>query len=213
VSSTKQKLKPRARFHRETPEDRRRQLGEAALRCIRRHGNAGVSVRQIAAEAGVTQGLITHHFGEINELIAYAFDLMSEGLLQDILKAVQAAEPTPQARLEAFIAASFSPILMDREVLSVWVVFWGLILHSPRMSASQRQEYGDYVTAVEGLISSLAADEGFNVADIRLAAKAFTALMDGLWLAWCLNPDAFRPEDGMDMCRRWIEGLRRGAYG
>jgi hypothetical protein len=102
---------------------------------------------------------------------------------------------------------------MDREVLSVWVVFWGLILHSPRMSASQRQEYGDYVTAVEGLISSLAADEGFNVADIRLAAKAFTALMDGLWLAWCLNPDAFRPEDGMDMCRRWIEGLRRGAYG
>jgi len=213
VSSTKQKLKPRARFHREAPEDRRRQLGEAALRCIRRHGNAGVSVRQIAAEAGVTQGLITHHFGEINELVAYAFDLMSEGLLQDILKTVQAAEPTPQARLEAFIAASFSPMLMDREVLSVWVVFWGLILHSPRMSASQQQEYGDYVTAVEGLISSLAADEGFKVADIRLTAKAFTALMDGLWLAWCLNPDAFRPEDGVDMCRRWVEGLRRGAYG
>lgn len=212
MSSTKQKLKPRARFHREAPEDRKRQLGEAALRCIRRHGNAGVSVRQIAAEAGVTQGLITHHFGEINELVAYAFDLMSEGLLQDILKAVEAAEPTPQARLEAFIAASFSPILMDRDVLSVWVVFWGLILHSPRMGASQQQEYGDYVGAVEGLISSLAIEEGFKVADIRLTAKAFTALMDGLWLAWCLNPDAFRPEDGVDMCRRWIEGLRRGAY-
>jgi TetR/AcrR family transcriptional regulator, transcriptional repressor of bet genes len=208
----KQKVKPRARFHREAPEDRRRQLGEAALRCIRRHGNAGVSVRQIAAEAGVTQGLITHHFGEINELVAYAFDLMSEGLLQEILKAVEAAEPTPQARLEAFIAASFSPILMDREVLSVWVVFWGLILHSPRMSASQQHEYGDYVAAVEGLIGGLATDENFSVADIRLTAKAFTALMDGLWLAWCLNPDAFRPEDGMEMCRRWIEGLRRGAY-
>ena len=212
MSSTKQKLKPRARFHREAPEDRKRQLGEAALRCIRRHGNAGVSVRQIAAEAGVTQGLITHHFGEINELVAYAFDLMSEGLLQEILNTVEAAEPTPQARLEAFITASFSPLLMDREMLSVWVVFWGLILHSPRMSTSQKQEYGDYVTAVEGLIAGLAADEGFQVADIRLAAKAFTALMDGLWLAWCLNTDAFGPEDGMDMCRRWIEGLRRGAY-
>lgn len=212
VSSTKQKVKPRARFHREAPEDRRRQLGEAALRCIRRHGNAGVSVRQIAAEAGVTQGLITHHFGEINELVAYAFDIMSEGLLREILNAVEAAAPTPQARLETFITASFSPIMMDRDVLSVWVVFWGLILHSPRMGASKQQEYGDYVGAVEELISSLAADEGFGVADIRLTAKAFTALMDGLWLAWCLNPDAFRPEDGMDMCRRWIEGLRRGAY-
>lgn len=213
MASTRQKLKPRARFHREAPEDRRRQLGEAALRCIRRHGNAGVSVRQIAAEAGVTQGLITHHFGEINELVAYAFDLMSDGLLKEILKAVDAADPTPQARLEAFIAASFSPLLMDREMLSVWVVFWGLILHSPRMSSSQKQEYGDYVGAVEELIASLAAHEGFAVADVRLTAQAFTALMDGLWLAWCLNPDAFRPEDGMDMCRRWVEGLRRGAYG
>ncbi len=210
---TKQKTKPRARFHRETPEERRRQLGEAALRCIRRHGNAGVSVRQIAAEAGVTQGLITHHFGEINELVAYAFDLMSEGLLREILSAVDAAEATPQARLDAFIAASFSSIMMDRDVLSVWVVFWGLILHSPRMAASQKQEYGDYVAAVEKLIADLAADEGFAVADIRLAAQAFTALMDGLWLAWCLNPDAFRPEDGMDMCRRWLEGLRRGTHG
>jgi AcrR family transcriptional regulator len=213
VVTTKAKPKPRARFHRETPEERRRQLGEAALRCIRKHGNAGVSVRQIAAEAGVTQGLITHHFGEINELVAYAFDLMSNGLLKDILKAVEEAEPSPRARLDAFIAASFSPILMDREVLRVWVVFWGLILHSPRMSASQQQEYSDYVVTVEEMIGSLAKAENFAVSDIRLAAKAFTALMDGLWLAWCLNPDAFGPEDGAEMCQRWIEGLRRGAYG
>jgi len=212
VSSTKQKLKPRARFHRETPEDRRRQLGEAALRCIRRHGNAGVSVRQIAAEAGVTQGLITHHFGEINELVAYAFDIMSAGLLQQILKAVEDAAPTPQARLDAFINASFSPLLFDRDVLGVWVVFWGLVLHSPRMSASQQKEYADYVETVERLILTLAEAEDFKVGDGRLTAMAFTALLDGLWLAWCLNPGAFQPADGIRMCRNWVEGLRRGAY-
>ena len=214
MPTTRQKPKPpRARFNRETPGDRRRQLAEAALRCIRRNGSAGVSVRQIAAEAGVTQGLITHHFGEINELVAFSFDLMAEDLLQEILKAVEMAGPTPQARLEAFITASFAPSVMSREILSVWVVFWGMILHSPRMSTSQQQEYGGYVRTVEEMIASLAAEEGFAVADIHLTAKAFTALMDGLWLAWCLNPDAFRPEDGMDMCRRWIEGMRRGAYG
>ena len=204
--------KPRARFRREAPEDRRRQLGEAALRCIVKHGNAGVSVRQIAAEAGVTQGLITHHFGEINELVAYAFDIMSTGLLQAILRAVEEAQPTPQARLDAFIDASFSPILFDRDVLGVWVVFWGLILHSPRMSASQQGEYSDYVATVESLIRDLAAAENFAVADIRLTSVAFTALLDGLWLAWCLNPSAFKPEEGAHLCRNWVEGLRRGAY-
>ena len=212
MTGAKTKPKPRARFRRVSPEDRRRQLGEAALRCIVKHGNAGVSVRQIAAEAGVTQGLITHHFGEINELVAYAFDIMSNGILQQIIKAVDEAEPTPTARLDAFIAASFSPLLFDRDVLGVWVVFWGLILHSPRMGASQKLEYSDYVETVEGLIGNLAAEEGFAVADLRLTAIAFTALMDGLWLAWCLNPAAFQPEDGIRMCRNWVEGLRRGAY-
>lgn len=212
MTEAKIKPKPRARFRRVSPEDRRRQLGEAALRCIVKHGNAGVSVRQIAAEAGVTQGLITHHFGEINELVAYAFDMMSEGLLQQIMKAVDDAEPTPTARLDAFIKASFSPLLFDRDVLGVWVVFWGLILHSPRMSASQKLEYSDYVETVEGLIEDLARAEGFEVGDIKLTAVAFTALLDGLWLAWCLNPAAFQPEDGMKLCWNWVEGLRRGAY-
>lgn len=207
-----QNTKGRARFRRETPEDRRRQLGEAALRCIVKHGNAGVSVRQIAAEAGVTQGLITHHFGEINELVAYAFDIMSADLLKATVKAVDAAEPTPQSRLDAFIEASFSPVLFDRGVLGVWVVFWGLILHSPRMSASQQGEYSDYVCTVEQLIDELATDEGFAIGDLRLTAIAFTALLDGLWLAWCLNPAAFKPEQGVQLCRNWVEGLRRGAY-
>jgi len=204
--------KTRARFRRETPEDRRRQLGEAALRCIVKHGNAGVSVRQIAAEAGVTQGLITHHFGEINELVAYAFDLMSDNLLDAIRDAVAQAPPNPQARIDAFIEASFSPILFDRDVLGVWVVFWGLILHSPRMAQSQTREYSSYVETVEGLLSDLAKSEQFHIADLRMAAVTLTALMDGLWLAWCLNPNAFRPEDGIRQCRNWITGLKSGAY-
>lgn len=204
--------KPRAHFHRATPEERSRQLGEAVLRCIAKKGVAGVSARQIAAEAGVTQGLITHHFGEISELVSYAFDLMSDGILDAIIAATDAAPNNPQARLDAYIDASFSPIIFDRDVLHVWVVFWGLILHSPRMSASQKSEYSSYVSTVERLLSDLAAAEGFSIRDLRLAAIAFTALLDGLWLAWCLNPTAFRPQDGIELCHNWIEGLRRGSY-
>nr|WP_316650869.1 TetR family transcriptional regulator C-terminal domain-containing protein [uncultured Gellertiella sp.] len=208
---TKQAARPRARFRRESPEDRRRQLGEAALRCIVKHGNAGVSLRQIAAEAGVTQGLITHHFGEINELVAYAFDIMSDGLLASIMGAVEQAGPDPRERLKAFIAVSFSPLMFDKDVLGVWVVFWGLILHSPRMSSSQQAEYSAYLKTVEQLILDFAAADGFEIGDARLTAVSFTALMDGLWLAWCLNPHTFSPEEGIRICNGWVEGLRRGA--
>ncbi len=212
LAKSRSNAKARAGFKREAPEDRRRQLAEAALRCIVRHGNAGVSARQIAMEAGVTQGLITHHFGEINELVAHAFDLMSDGLLAGVMTAVDNAPPDPGSRLAAFIENSFSTTLFDRDVLGVWVVFWGLILHSPRMSASQKSEYTSYVVTVEKLIMDYAQAEGCQVANPRLAAIALTALMDGLWLAWCLNPEAFQPTEGIQICKNWVEGLRLGSY-
>jgi TetR/AcrR family transcriptional repressor of bet genes len=199
-------------FQRETADDRRRHLGEAVLRCILKNGNAGISVRQIAAEAGVSQGLIRHHFGEVDELIAYAFDLTTGTLFQAIGTAIDRAAPNPQARLEALIKTAFSPLLLDRDVLGVWVVFWGLILHSQRMTSAHRREYSLYLAMVEGLLSELVAAEKIPVRDIKLASVGFTALLDGLWLAWCLNPAAFRPADGAAVCRMWVEGLRRGAY-
>lgn len=214
VSAMKLKMvpKPRASYRRESAEDRKRQLGEAALRCIQKNGNAGVSVRQIAAEAGVTQGLITHHFGEINELVAYAFEIMAADLHSGISAAIEAAGSDPRARIDACIEASFSPQIFDQSTLGVWIVFWGLVLHSPKMSAAQQRDNAIYVNRMATLIRDLAAAEGFTIADPRLAAIQFAAMFDGLWLNWCLNPDGFRPEDGIVLCQSWIEGLRRGAY-
>nr|WP_316656994.1 TetR family transcriptional regulator C-terminal domain-containing protein [uncultured Gellertiella sp.] len=204
--------KPRASYRRESAEDRRRQLGEAALRCIQKSGSAGVSVRQIATEAGVTQGLITHHFGEINELIAFAFDIMAADLHSGITAAIDAAPDHPRARMEACIEASFSPEIFDQTTLAVWIVFWGLVLHSPKMSAAQQRDNTLYVSRMERLIGDLAGVEGFKVLNIRLAAVQFAAMFDGLWLNWCLNPQSFSREDGITLCRNWVEGLRRGAY-
>jgi TetR/AcrR family transcriptional regulator, transcriptional repressor of bet genes len=199
-------------FRREAAADRRRHLGEAVLRCILKNGSAGISVRQIAAEAGVSLGLIRYHFGEFDDLIAYAFDLTTDTFFHAIGAAIDRAEPNPSARLDAFIETSFSPLLLDRNVLGVWVVFWGLILHSRRIGSAQTREYSLYLTMVEGLLGELVAAEGIPIRDLKLASVAFTALLDGLWLAWCLNPAAFRPAEGVSLCRMWIEGLRRGAY-
>lgn len=199
-------------IRREAAADRRRHLGEAALRCILKGGTAGISVRQVAAEAGVSLGLIRYHFGDFDELVAYAFDMTTDTLFHSIGAAIDRADPNPQARLDAFIEASFSPLLLDRNVLGVWVIFWGLILHSRRMGSAQKREYASYVAMVEGLLRELIAAERIKVRDSKLAAIGFTALLDGLWLAWCLNPTAFRPAEGVSICRMWVEGLRHGAH-
>ena len=50
----------------------------------------------------------------------------------DVLReAVAGAGENPAARLDAFLVGSFSPGVLDPDLLSPWVVFWSLIRHSP----------------------------------------------------------------------------------
>ncbi|MGA7823943.1 MAG: TetR family transcriptional regulator C-terminal domain-containing protein, partial [Steroidobacteraceae bacterium] len=43
--------------------------------------------------------------------------------------------------------------------------------------------------------------------ELRRAAIGLTALLDGLWLQWCLQPSAFRPDEAVRMCEAWIASL------
>jgi hypothetical protein len=47
--------------------------------------------------------------------------------------------------------------------------------------------------------------------DLRLAAIGLTALLDGLWLQWCLEPGTFRPAEGVALCETWVDNLCRRA--
>jgi hypothetical protein len=49
--------------------------------------------------------------------------------------------------------------------------------------------------------------------DLRLAAIGLTALLDGLWLEWCLEPASFRPAEAVALCEAWVDNLVRRADG
>jgi hypothetical protein len=40
-----------------------------------------------------------------------------------------------------------------------------------------------------------------------LAAIGLTALIDGLWLEWCLDPDNFAPREAVELCEAWVDRL------
>ena len=54
-------------------------------------------------------------------------------------------------------------------------------------------------------------DAGTAVVDLRLAAIGLSALLDGLWLEWCLEPGTFRPAEAVELCEAWIASLSRSA--
>jgi hypothetical protein len=123
--------------------------------------------------------------------------------------------------MRALLEASFAPPNLDADVLTVWVVFWGLYRHSRLIQRVHHETYDGYVQLVRGMLAALFQDapaprarrarRGARAAsvDLRMAAIGLTALLDGLWLEWCLEPGTFRPVEAVALCEAWIASLRR----
>ncbi|MCP2227495.1 TetR family transcriptional regulator [Pseudomonas sp. SJZ083] len=202
---------PSPKNRRAEPDERREMLVAATLRCLVRDGHAGISVRRIATEAGVSVGLLNHHFGSIDALIADTYQKIASELTTALRQEIQQAA-TPAQKMDAFLVGSFSPRVMDPQLLGVWVVFWSLIRHSEHVSQSHEKSYRAYLDLLRQLLDDMAASEGFVIHDTRLAAIGLSAMLDGLWIEWCLNPETFSPANGLHICRCWIKGLRHGAF-
>jgi len=202
---------PSTKNRRAEPDERREMLVAATLRCLVRDGHAGISVRRIATEAGVSVGLLNHHFGSIDALIADTYQKIASELTTALLQEVEQAG-TPAEKMDALLTGSFSPRVMDPQLLGAWVVFWSLIRHSEHVSQSHEKSYRAYLDLLRQLLDDMAASEGFVIHDTRLAAIGLSAMLDGLWIEWCLNPETFSPANGLHICRCWIKGLRHGAF-
>src|SRR5215470_12156910 len=143
------------RFERQLPQVRRRALIDATIECLKRYGHEGLSIRTISAQAGVSVGLINHHFPNKDELIAAAYRDFNSQLVAGFHAAVERAPNNPRARLHAFFEAQFSTPNLDQDVLAVWVVFWGMYRHSRLIQRVHRETYQGYVELVRGMLSDL----------------------------------------------------------
>jgi TetR/AcrR family transcriptional repressor of bet genes len=195
------------RFERKLADDRRKILIEATIACLKRYGHDGLSIRRISSEAQVSIGLINHHFPTKDALVAEAYRYFNSELVGGLRGAVAAKAGTPREQLTAFFTASFSAPNLDSDVLAVWVVFWGLYRHSRDIQRVHSETYHGYVDLLRGMLADLERESGKLRFNLRLAAIGLTALIDGLWLEWCLDPDNFEPREAVELCEAWIERL------
>ena len=155
------------RYARRSAGERRQALVEATIESLKRHGHEGLSVRRIATRAGVSIGLINHHFPNKNRLVAESYRHFSRQLEDGFREAVEQAAANPRARLRAFIRAVFSRPSLDPRVLTAWVVFWGLFRSSPEM----RRVHGEGHHGYGALLPSLLADYERAVGRFRISRR------------------------------------------
>ncbi len=190
-------------FTRAEPDARRLSLIEATARVLASHGAAGVSVRTISAEAGVSPGLVGHYFDGIDALIATTYAHVDRQVSAAFETAMAAAGTDPRARLVAHVITSFTPPIADPSLLSTWIAFWSLVKSNTGIARLHRDLYAGYRRDLELLLAAC----GVADSERRLAAIGISALVDGLWLELCLAPDAFTPAEASRIATHYIDGL------
>ena len=200
------------KFHRESPAVRREALVAATLRCLKQFGHDGVSVRRISAAAGVSIGLINHHFPSKSELIAESYETLATSLQHSIRAQTENGAATPRERLRGFFRASFAPDLLDPALFNVWLVFWSMVAHSPEIRVVHDRTYAKYRALLESLLGELSQSDAAPPFKLRHAGIALSALLDGLWVELSLSPETFTPREAIALCEDWVTALCRGAF-
>jgi AcrR family transcriptional regulator len=200
------------KFRRAAPAVRREALVEATLRCLKKYGHEGASVRRISAAAGVSIGLINHHFPSKSGLIAESYETLALSLQDSLRARAQNRAASPRKRLSDFFRASFAPELLDPQLFNVWVVFWGMVAHSPEIRAVHDRTYGQYRSILEKLLGELVKSGAAPKLKLRSAAIALSALLDGLWVELSLSSENFKASEAIGICEDWANALCAGAF-
>ena len=200
------------KFHRATPAVRREALVDATLRCLKQFGHEGVSVRRISAAAGVSIGLINHHFPSKSGLIAQAYETLALSLLDSIRRQAENRALSPRDRLRNFFRASFAPEILDPQLFHVWLVFWSMVAHSAEIRAVHFSTYGKYRAVLESLLGQLVTSGAAPPFRLRPAAIALSALLDGFWVELSLSPTLFKPREAIALCEDWVNALCSGGF-
>lgn len=190
-------------YTRAPPDERRQSLLEATARCLADKGAAGVSVRTICAEAGVSPGLLRHYFAGVSEAIAETYRWLGGQVSTALALAVDEAGADARARLLAYVTASFRPPIASPEMLADYVAFWSLTRADPTIAAVRTEIYGAFHEGLRALI----AEYRPGMSDTRLPAVALTALIDGLWLEISLGDAPFSRDEAEQLAGKWLDAL------
>jgi AcrR family transcriptional regulator len=200
------------KFRRTAPPLRREALVAATLACLRKFGHEGLSARRIGAEAGVSPGLINHHFPSISALVAAAYETLAMSLISSLQQHARQIDASPRERLRRFYQASFAPTLLDPGLFNTWLVFWSMISHDAGMKTVHDRTYAAYRATLGSLLGELHGTGGVPRFRLRPAAIALSALLDGLWIEASISPRAFEAADAVALCEDWTNALCAGAF-
>jgi AcrR family transcriptional regulator len=158
---------------RKAPEaDRKEQILKAALRIAARDGLKGLTIRSVAAEAGLSSGLVLFHFSSKDALLSAALEVLLETTA--VLKVGHniARIPPSLDRLLALLRQEMERLARDPWRIRLFFEYWVLGTRHPVIRRRIRAQLAAYRRAFLPLAAGVLAAEPERFAGVTAQGLA-----------------------------------------
>jgi AcrR family transcriptional regulator len=164
-------------------EQRRRQIGEALLRIASTRGLQSATMREVAAEAGVSLRLVQYYFHTKEELLLAALAYLGEQLTERVRASIRARGPaTPRSIVYGTLTAALPTDEESIRLTRAYTGFYTLVFSDPGLAERHGATYPDKLELLLARQITAAQEAGEVAADVdpALTAAALLALTNGL---------------------------------
>ncbi|WP_405098177.1 TetR/AcrR family transcriptional regulator [Micromonospora sp. NBC_01412] len=153
--------------------ERRTLIADALMRVAADQGLEAVSLRHVAAEAGVSAGMVQHYFRTKDEMMSFALAVVRERSQIRVTEAVARLgdDPSPRLLLRTMIAALLPLDEQTRDDGRVGLAFLAYTAVRPAAVSTLREDTAQLSAFIASILPSPKADD---------AAAGLLALMEGL---------------------------------
>ena len=158
-------------------QERRTLIADALVKVAAEHGLEAVSLRHVAAAAGVSSGMVQHYFRTKDEMMAFAMVVVRERNQVRITQAVAGLgeDPGPRDLLRTLVTGVLPLDDESRAYGRVALAFLAYTAVRPNAAELLRAETRQFLDFVAGLIRAAGSPR-----DPQPAAAGLLAAMEGL---------------------------------
>jgi AcrR family transcriptional regulator len=170
--------------YRRAPEQKRQLLMAAARELFKANGYDETSTMEIAQHAGVSEGILFHHFGSKRGLFA----CLAEQYARDGAAATMPDDPD-RVTEESVVRSAFAFAEQDPALYRLFVS------EGPRLEGLDVSPTHEIVSVIEKNLVRAMKQGTIRRGDARVMAELQFAVVEGAYVAWRRSADPSRKED------------------
>jgi AcrR family transcriptional regulator len=199
VPSVKENASPEPPRPDDSAPSKREAILEACVAAIASRGVRGLRVNTVAADAGVSTGLLYYHFTDREGLLSAAFDHVNRR--QNTFRAVgDAPEDTPRTRLERHVLDEYQDEPGVLEMSAAWHELRASAVYEDALRPALARAASDFATQLADEVRAAQAsgevDAAVDADRLGLVLAMFMDGLDGWWLC-----DEISTAEGRDLLR------------